>query len=259
MTAILTPLLASLGPWWAVALLVAVVFAETGLMVFVLPGDSLLFAAGLLVGAGRLSAPLVVVIGACTVAAVAGDQVGFRVGRRWGPQLAQHPSDTPVDPGDPGASLTHRLGRPLRWLWSPRHLEAARSFFDRHGPTAVVSARFVPLVRTFTPAVAGASGMPASRFGVYNVVGGLGWSAAMVVAGRLLGGVPLVAHHVELVTVGIVVASLAPAALGWTRRTRGGPPRSATATSIPTEPASLASSTAHPSRRATGDGGGPDW
>lgn len=90
-------------------------------------------------------------------------------------------------------------------------MRAASDFFDRHGPRAVVLARFVPLVRTFTPVVAGSVGMSRRRFGVYNLVGGALWAVLMVLAGVLLGGVPWVAAHVELATLGLIAVSLAPA------------------------------------------------
>ena len=199
MTAVLVPLLSSLGPW-AVALLAGVIFAETGLLAFVLPGDSLLFAGGLLIGVGHLPVPLAVVAGACALSAVVGDQVAFHVGRRLGPRLSRPPR--------------RRL---TQLLWSPRHLDAAVAFFARHGGRAVVLARFVPLVRTFTPVVAGAAGMSSRTFTSFNAVGGIAWTTSMLIAGRALGDVPAVAHHVELITVALVALSLLPVALGWLR------------------------------------------
>jgi membrane-associated protein len=199
MTLALVPLLASLGSA-ALLLLVGVVFAETGLLVgFFLPGDSILFAAGLFVSTGVIPLPLSLVLAATWAAAVAGDQVGYSIGHRVGPRLFA--SDT------------------SRW-WSRRHLEAARRFFDRHGTKAVVLARFVPGARTFTPVVAGAVGMPRRRFTAYNVAGGLGWTLAMILAGFFLGGVQVVAAHVELFTLGLIALSLVPAAIAMVRRRR---------------------------------------
>jgi membrane-associated protein len=186
-TAVLTALLMVLGPA-GLLLLGAVVFAETGLLIgFFLPGDTLLFASGLLVASGALPFPLVVVIAATWVAAAAGDQVGYWIGGRVG----------------------HRLlaGARLRRI-SAKHLQAAHIFFERHGHKAVILARFVPLARTFTPVVAGAVTMPRRRFTAYNVAGGLLWTTTMCLAGRFLGTVPLIADHVELIAVGIDVLLL---------------------------------------------------
>lgn len=195
MTLALTPILGSLGPL-ALVLMIGIVFAETGLMVgFFLPGDSMLFAGGLFVAAGAIPLPLWLMVLGTWLAAMAGDQVAYLLGHRFGPGLFSR--------------------RPTR-LWSPRHVEAARAFFERHGHKAVVLARFVPLARTFTPVVAGAVGMPRSRFSLYNVVGGLAWTASVLLAGYFLGGIPLVAAHVELFMAAMVVVSLVPTA--WAAR-----------------------------------------
>lgn len=203
MIALLTPLMAALGPL-AVFLLMGVLFAETGLLVgFFLPGDSLLFAAGVLVAAGVVQLPLWLLVAAAVLAAVVGDQVGYLVGRRFGPRLFSRPSS--------------------RWL--PReHVARAEAFFDRHGSKAVVLARFVPVVRTLVPAVAGMARMPRRRFTAYNVAGGLVWAVGMPVAGFFLGGVPFVAAHIELLALAVVGASLVPAGVGllhrWVTRRR---------------------------------------
>jgi membrane-associated protein len=201
MTSTLTTLLTDLGPV-AVLVLIAVVFAETGLLVgFFLPGDSLLFAAGLLVASGALPVPLAVVIVATWLAAATGDQVAYWIGGRVGARLLG--------------------GRGSRWVPS-RHVEAARAFFEHHGHKAVILARFVPVARTFTPVVAGTVAMPRRRFTVYNVAGGLLWTTSMCLAGYFLGTVPIVADHVDLVTLGIVALSLVPAAIAVARRRRRG-------------------------------------
>lgn len=192
MTAALTSVLTGLGPA-ALLVLFALVFAESGLLVgFFLPGDSLLFAAGLLTAAGLLQAPIAVLIVTIWVAAVLGDQTGYWIGGR--------------------------LGR-LRGRWLPRrHLAQAHVFFIRHGHVAVVLARFVPVVRTLTPVVAGAAAMPQRRFLAYNAAGGLAWSVVMCLAGYFLGGVPLVARHVDVLTVAVIVVSLLPAGTAVLRR-----------------------------------------
>lgn len=163
---------------------------------FFLPGDSLLFAAGLFTAAGVIPLPIGLILAGAAASAVAGDQVGFRIGRRLGPRLFA-----------PGG----------RRPWSQRHVAAAHDFFERHGHKAVVLARFVPLARTFTPVVAGAVGMPARRFTGYNVVGGLLWTTSMLLAGFFLGGVPLIAAHVELATVALIAVSLIPATAAFLR------------------------------------------
>jgi membrane-associated protein len=212
--------MAVLGPL-AVLLLMAVLFAETGLLAgFFLPGDSLLFTAGVLVASGAIHLPVWLVAVGAFAAAVVGDQVGYLVGRRFGPRVFSR--------------------RDSRWL-SPDHVARAQAFFDRHGPKAVVLARFVPLVRTLTPAVAGMGGMPRRRFTAYNVAGGLVWAVGMLLAGFFLGGVPFVAAHIELLAVAVVVVSLVPATLTMVRRTvlsRRGQAASAPATAEPRSSAS---------------------
>jgi membrane-associated protein/undecaprenyl-diphosphatase len=199
MVALLTPLMAVLGPA-AVLLLMAVLFAETGLLAgFFLPGDTLLFTAGVLVASGAVHLPLWLVVLAAAGAAVVGDQLGYVIGRRFGPRLFRRRSSR---------------------LLSEHHLDRARAFFDRHGPKAVVLARFVPLVRTFTPAVAGAARMPRRRFTAYNLLGALGWTALFLAAGYFLGGIAVVAAHVELIALAMVVLSLVPAAVVHLRRRR---------------------------------------
>ncbi|TIC80017.1 VTT domain-containing protein [Nocardioides sp. GY 10127] len=198
----LTPLLSSLGPWAAV-LVGAVLFVETGLLVgFFLPGDSLLFAAGLLASSGVLSAPVWLIGLVAWLGAALGDQVGYLIGRRWGVRL--------IVPREQG-------GHRPRWL-SGHHIDAAHEFFLHHGHKAVVLARFVPLVRTFTPVVAGTLDMPRRRFTAYNVLGGALWVLLLMAAGWYLGDVPFVATHVDLVTLALVAISLIPAAVAVLRR-----------------------------------------
>ncbi|RYC14322.1 DedA family protein [Nocardioides zhouii] len=204
MIAALTPFLLMLGP---VALLVAmgIVFAETGLLVgFFFPGDSLLFTLGVLAAGGLLHLPLWVVALGVALAAVAGDQVGYLLGRRFGPWIYNRPES--------------------RWF-SRSHAERAQSFFAKHGPKAVVLARFVPVVRTFTPVVAGVARMPRGRFTAYNVLGGLAWTLGLLGVGFYLGGISLIAAHVELFAIGMVALSLVPAAVGLIRHrsTRSAP------------------------------------
>jgi membrane protein DedA with SNARE-associated domain len=182
----------------ALLLVMAIMFVETALLVgFFLPGDSLLFTVGILVAAHALPLPLWVVGAGAALAAILGDQVGFWLGRRFGPAV---------------------FSRAGSRLLNPRHAERAQEFFARHGHKAVVLARFVPVVRSLTPVVAGVARMPHRRFTTYNVLGGVGWTALMLVAGFYAGGVPFVAAHVELVAVGLVALSLVPAVITWLRR-----------------------------------------
>jgi len=147
--------------------ILAIVFAESGLLAgFFLPGDSLLFTAGLLASRGHLD--LVVLLVGCPVAAVAGDQMGFLFGRRVGPALFR---------------------RPDARFFRHRNLELARDYFARHGARTVVVARFVPIVRTFAPVVAGVAGMPWRTFIAFNVIGGVVWGSGSVLAGWALGQV----------------------------------------------------------------------
>jgi len=195
-TSAIDALLTSLGPL-AVLIVMLVVFAETGLLAgFFLPGDSLLFTAGLLAAHGVIGMPIWAVIVMVSVAAIAGDQVGYLIGLRLGPRV---------------------LNRPHSRLLDPTHLQRASTFFDRHGPRAVILARFVPVARTFTPPAAGAGRMPYRTFTAYNAIGGFAWCASMLGAGYLFGGLAFVNAHIELITIGIVLLSLAPTGLAVAR------------------------------------------
>jgi len=184
------------GHWWvSYAILAAIVFSETGLLVgFFLPGDSLLFAAGFLAGQNILDIWLL--NGVLIAAAILGDAVNYTLGRRLGESVFEK-------------------GR-LRFV-KHDHLMAAKSFYERHGGKAIVLARFIPLVRTFTPFVAGVAQMGYRRFAIYNIVGGIGWVASMTLAGYMLGGQPFVAKHFELVVLGIVAISVMPVVISALR------------------------------------------
>lgn len=170
--------------------LLAVVFAESGLLIgFFLPGDSLLFTAGLLASQGRLNLPVVLV--GCFVAAVAGDQVGYAFGRRAGPAL---------------------LRRPDSWWLKRRHFERTQEHFAQHGPKTVLLARFIPVVRTLTPVLAGVGEMPYRTFVAFNVLGGLVWAVGVTLAGFGLGrAVPSIDRYLLPMIGLIVVVSLLPA------------------------------------------------
>jgi membrane-associated protein len=176
------------------------VFAESGLFFgFFLPGDSLLFTTGLLVAAGTLTIPLWLTCLLIIVAAIAGDQVGYLFGRRVGPALFRR-SDAR--------------------FFKQKYLTRAEEFFTKHGPRSVVLARFVPIVRTFTPIVAGAGSMAYRTFVVYNVIGGVLWGISVTVAGYFLGQLPFVANNIELILVGIIAVSFIPVVIQFLRSRR---------------------------------------
>jgi membrane-associated protein len=185
---------------WVYGLLFAIVFAETGFVVTpFLPGDSLLFATGALCGAGYLSTPLAAVL--LFIAAFTGNAVNYTVGRTIGPRAF---------------SATDRSGLMHRLL-NRQHLERAHAFFQQYGGKAVILGRFVPIVRTFVPFVAGAAQMSSAAFGFYNFVGAAAWVCLCVGAGWLFGNVPIVKNNFSLVTIGIVAVSLLPMAVELVR------------------------------------------
>jgi membrane-associated protein len=192
------------GPW-VYGLLALIVFAETGLVVTpFLPGDSLLFATGALAATGVLDARLAVAL--LAAAAVGGDAVNYAAGHFVGPRVFR---------AEDRVGFWHRI-------LNRRHLDRAHEFFRRYGGKAVVIGRFVPIVRTFVPFVAGAGSMRYARFALYNVVGGLLWVGVCVGGGYAFGNVPLVKAHFSLVALGIIVVSLIPVAVELVRTHRGG-------------------------------------
>jgi membrane-associated protein len=185
--------------WGGYVVLTAIVFTETGLLIgFFLPGDSLLITAGLVAAAGALDIWWLNVL--LVAAAVAGDSVGYAIGARIGPRL---------------------FTREKSWLFNPRHVVRTREFYARHGAKTIVIARFVPIIRTFAPVVAGVGEMPYRRFLLYNVVGGLGWVLSMTWAGYLLGSVvPNIDRHIHVVVIVVIVLSLIPIAVEIIRERR---------------------------------------
>jgi membrane-associated protein len=189
---------------WFYGILFAVIFAETGFVVTpFLPGDSLLFAVGALTAidtSGTLSLPLLLVM--LIVAAVLGNAVNYQIGRFIGPVAFS--------------------GR-YRFL-KLDYLKRTEAFFQRHGGMAVVLSRFVPIVRTFAPFVAGVGKMNWGRYQAYNVAGGSGWVLLMTVAGYLFGNVPFVKNNFGLVTIAIIIASILPLIwVLWRDRAAAGP------------------------------------
>jgi membrane-associated protein len=173
-----------------IAGLAAIVFIETGLLVgFFLPGDSLLVTAGLFAARGDLNVVYLILV--LSLAAIVGDTVGYNIGARTGPKL---------------------FSRPDSLLFNRKHLISTREFYERHGPFTIVIARFVPIIRTFAPVVAGIGAMEYRRFLAYNVVGGIGWVLVTVLGGYFLGQmVPNIHDHLHKVIAIVIVLSLLPA------------------------------------------------
>jgi membrane-associated protein len=185
--------------WPAYAALFAIVFAETGLLVgFFLPGDSLLFTLGVVCASGDLNVGLL--IGLLIVAAVAGDTTGYLLGRGSGPAI---------------------FNRPKSRLFNPAHLRETQDFYEKHGGKTLIYARFVPIIRTFAPFVAGVGQMAYSRFISFSVFGGIGWITFMTLLGYSLGQVALVQKYFDLVVLAIIGLSLMPAILQILKSRRG--------------------------------------
>jgi len=180
--------------------LFAIIFAESGLMVgFFLPGDSLLFAAGLLSARGTLPNIALISIG-CAVAAVIGDQVGYSIGNKLGPALFKRPDSR---------------------LFKQEYLTKAGEFFEHYGAKAIILARFVPVVRTFVPVVAGAGSMHYRTFVRYNIIGGVLWAVLFTQAGYWLGKrYPWMVDKIDVLAVVIIAFSLIPVAIEFLRHRR---------------------------------------
>ena len=190
------------GPW-VYGILFAIVFAETGFVVTpFLPGDSLLFATGALCATGALRTPAA--FGLLVLAAFTGNTVNYAIGRQVGPRV--------FSAGD-GSGLSHRL-------LNREHLNRAHAFFEQYGGKAIVLGRFVPIVRTFVPFVAGAAQMTWATFVVYNFAGAVAWVGLCLGAGFLFGNVPIVKNNFSLVTIGIVIVSILPVLVEYVRQRR---------------------------------------
>ena len=185
---------------WVYALLFLIIFVETGLVVMpFLPGDSLLFVVGALAGAGLMNYPLVMVL--LVVAAVAGDQVNYSIGRYFGPKVFGWDQS--------------------RWF-NRRAFDQAHAFYEKYGGITLVLARFMPFVRTFVPFVAGVAEMSRPKFSFYNVTGALLWVVGLVTAGYLFGNIPWVqANHSKIIGAMIIIPGLGAISGGW-RASRAG-------------------------------------
>jgi membrane-associated protein len=183
---------------WLYALLFLIIFAETGLVVFpFLPGDSILFIAGTVVATAALDVHLLVAV--LVVAAVLGDTVNYSVGHYIGPRVFDKPDS--------------------RWF-KQEHLRRTQAFYDKYGGVTIIIGRFVPIIRTFAPFLAGVAGMRYRRFLSFNVVGGVAWITSLVYAGYLFGNIPWVKQNLTLIVLGIVVISLIPAATTYVKERR---------------------------------------
>jgi membrane-associated protein len=194
--------LAAQHPWLMFAALFIVIFAETGLVIFpLLPGDSLLFLAGTVVAVSGLNVHLLVLT--LFIAAVLGDSVNYGIGRYIGPKAFHRPQDT-------------WLGR---WL-KPKYLQQTHRFYEKYGGFTIIIGRFVPIVRTFAPFLAGVGEMTYHKFLSYNVIGAAAWVASLSYAGYLFGNIPWVKDNLVWIVLGIVIVSLMPAAMQFLRERR---------------------------------------
>jgi membrane-associated protein len=190
--------------WGGLVGLVAIIFAETGLLIgFFLPGDTLLFTAGLL-SAATGEPPLGLMLLLLSIAAIVGDSTGYAIGRRTGPAL---------------------YSRPNSRFFKQEHLQRAKAFYEKWGGITIVLARFVPVVRTFAPMVAGIAGMQYRRFVAYNVFGGILWIVSVTLVGYFFGQIPFVQKHLEKIILGAIAfhAVLVPVILALMKRLKHKP------------------------------------
>ena len=183
---------------WVYAILFLIIFAETGLVVCpFLPGDSILFIAGTVVAVANLNVHVLVIV--LIAAAVLGDSVNYGVGHYIGPKAFQRPDS--------------------RWF-RQEYLRRTQAFYDKYGGVTIIIGRFIPIIRTFAPFLAGVAGMSYRRFLCYNIVGGFLWISSLVYAGYLFGNIPWVKDNLSLIVVAIVVVSLIPAVSTFVKERR---------------------------------------
>lgn len=190
--------------WLGYALLAGIVFAETGLLVgLFLPGDSLLFTVGVVAGAGGLNIVQICLL--LVIASITGDQAGYFLGHRTGPKI---------------------FSRQDSRFFKQEYVTHTQAFYAKHGGKTLIYAKFVPIVRSFAPFMAGVGRMPYLRFFSFNVFGGIGWVLSMTMAGYFLGGIPLIRRNFEKVVIGIVVVSVIPVVIQvWQARRKSDPLR----------------------------------
>ena len=174
--------------WLGYAFLTCIVFAETGLLVgFVLPGDSLLFSIGVVAGAGHLNVGIMIVLLIC--ACMVGDWCGYLLGRRAGPAIFKRPNSR---------------------FFKQEHLQRTHAFYEKHGGKTIIYAKFVPIVRTFAPFVAGVGRMRYSRYAAFDIFGAIGWVSSMTILGYVLGDNPFVRRHFEKFVLLVIFISVLP-------------------------------------------------
>lgn len=184
--------------WEAYVVLFLIVFAESGMLIgFFLPGDSMLFTVGVVAGAGELQIVQICVL--LVFFSILGDQSGYLLGRRTGPRIFVRPDST---------------------LFKQEYVARTSQFYEKHGGKTLIYAKFVPIVRTFAPFMAGVGRMQYTRFVSFNVIGGLGWVLSMTLAGYYLGSIPVIRGNFEKVVLAIVFLSVAPLALQYFRARR---------------------------------------
>jgi membrane-associated protein len=190
----LQALVATYGAW-IYLILFLIVFCETGLVVTpFLPGDSLLFVAGAIAAAGGMNIHLLVVL--LIIAAILGDAVNYSIGHYIGPRVLKD--------------------RNSRWL-NPKHLDRAHAFYEHHGGKTIIIARFVPIVRTYAPFIAGAASMPYPRFALYNITGAVVWVVSLGYAGYFFGNIPLIKDNLTVVIITIIILSILPGVFEYLR------------------------------------------
>jgi len=189
----------ALGPWLYVILFI-ILFCETGLVVTpFLPGDSLLFAVGALAATGVLKIDLTLAMVLMSIAAILGDAVNYSIGHKLGPKV---------------------FSRENSRLLNKKHLTYAHEFYEKYGGKTIILARFIPIIRTFAPFVAGIGKMTYPRFALYNITGGIGWVVLLTLVGRFFGKQPFVKDHFELIIIAIIVLSVVPAVWEFLRARR---------------------------------------
>jgi membrane-associated protein len=178
-------------------IMMAIIFAETGAMVFFLPGDSLLVTAGVFAANPKYGLDLLQMNVVLSVMAVLGDAVSYYIGRRTGPAL---------------------FNRPKSRLFNPEHIKQAHAFYEKHGGKTIIIARFMPILRTFVPVAAGIGAMTYRRFALYNIIGAVSWVVSMTLLGYFLGTMfPAIAKRIELVIILVVFVSILPAIIAFVR------------------------------------------
>jgi membrane-associated protein len=208
----------ALGPEWmqpqyildkfgtaAFIAVLVIIFVECGLLMFFLPGDSLLFVTGLYISTGAIGVPLGWACVLLSAAAILGNLSGYWIGRKAGPPLFHRPDSK---------------------LLKPEYVDQTHAFFEKYGPRAVILARFVPIVRTFITAMAGVGKMDFRIFATYSAIGGVIWAAGLTILGYYLGHIEFVQKNIDLIAILIIGISLVPAVVEWTRARKDRAPQS---------------------------------